>query len=77
MDDLFGWSNGSTDDSTTQISNLELFQLFKYSKTKIFLFLLIIFNILDSTFIYIRVILHGKLATVINIIKSNYESPND
>ena len=50
MDDLFGWSNGSTDDSNTGISNLELFRLFKYTNTKIFLFLLIILNILDSTF---------------------------
>ena len=75
MDDLFGWSNGSTDDSNTGISNLELFRLFKYTNTKIFLFLLIILNILDSTFTYIRVILHGKLGTI--LIESNYESPSD
>ena len=75
MDDLFGWSNGSTDESNIKLTGFELLLIYKYTKNNILVFLLILCNILDSALIQIRLIIEGKLATV--LLDSNYDSPDE
>lgn len=75
MDNLFGWSNGSSDESDIKITGFELFRLFKYMKSKIFFILLIFLNFFDSTFIQINIIIQGKLATI--LVNSEYDTAED
>lgn len=59
MNNLFGWSNGSSDESDIKITGFELFRLFKYMKSKFFFILLIFlkksaFNIYSNKYNYSR-----------------------
>lgn len=75
MDDLFGWSNGSTDDSQLNISGFEWVRLFKYLRYKVQFFLMIFFYVLHSGLSRYRTVIQGKLATV--LVNSNFDTPED
>ena len=74
-DDLFGWSNGSTDDVHIHITRFEWVRLLKYLKYKVQFIMMIFFAMLQSLFSRLNFLIQGKLATI--LVDSDYDTPND
>lgn len=75
MQYLYGWSNGSTDEANFEITGFEWMRLFRYVKNKFAYFCLLLFYLVDSSFRQLRVVIQGKLATV--LVDSDFETPDD
>lgn len=75
MEYLYGWSNGSTDTPDIEITGYEWLRLYKYIKHRLIYFLLIVFYLLDSTFSQVRLVIQGKLATI--LVNSDFETADD
>ena len=75
MDNLFGWSNGSTDEVEYNINGNEWMKLFRYNNRKILYFFACISNLLQSSSSYLLTISQGILTTV--LLKSNFETTED
>lgn len=75
MDNLFGWSNGSTDKVKLNINGREWMKLFRFNKQKKLYVFACVCNFFQSSTSHLLTIAQGELTTV--LVNANFDTAED